>query len=84
MTGHDPGGIERAVSAEVQRVVMAVLEESGLLNEPEALAKRLGAVPAVVQVLLSRDRWPLRTALAIADELAIPIEIKLERTSQPA
>jgi hypothetical protein len=78
----EPGWIEVKLSEEVRRAVLEVLHERGLDDDPEAVARELGLVSPAVVVLFKRQRWPLKTALTLAEGLQI--SLRLEREVQSA
>lgn len=77
-----PGSIESNLSHDLRQAVLDMIGERGL--SAEELADELDLVPTAVRALLVRERWPLRTALLMADGLRLPLAIHLDRQQESA
>jgi hypothetical protein len=71
----EPTRIEAELSDELRLAVLTEIQRVGL--DADGLAERLDLVPTAVRALLTRDRWTLKTALALAEGLRLPLQVRV-------
>jgi hypothetical protein len=71
----EPGRIEADLSSQLRAAVLTEMDRVGL--DADGLASQLDLVPTAARELLSRDPWPLRTALLLVEGLRLPLEVRV-------
>lgn len=70
---------EAELEAELTSQVLEALAERGL-DDPGALAERIGTIPSTARRLLADDRWSVDIAIRVIEQLGLPIDVAISRS----
>jgi hypothetical protein len=71
---------EAKFETELTAEIVSALRERGL-DEPQALAERIGTIPSTARRLLADHRWPLDIALRVIEKVDLPIDVTFKRSA---
>lgn len=71
---------EAEFEVELTCQILASLAERGL-DDPDALADRIGTIPSTARRLLADRRWSVDIAMRVIELLDLPIDVAVRRSA---